>query len=170
MVVFLHWGTETEECPNSVQVPLAKALVRAGADIVIGSHAHVQLGAGYLGTALVDYGLGNLAFYDTTPPETYSGALHVTITGRHVDTFSWRPAQISGGLPVQLTGSAATAAIQRWDGLRGCTGLAAEQGTSLATQESQTRPFAGPSISPAGGVTPRRAFSGGAAPRENPGP
>ncbi len=65
VVVFLHWGTETQECPNSVQAPLAKALVKAGADIVVGSHAHVELGAGYMGSALVDYGLGNLAFYDT---------------------------------------------------------------------------------------------------------
>lgn len=151
VIVFLHWGTETRECPNSVQVPLARALVRAGADIIVGSHAHVELGAGYLGTALVDYGLGNLAFYDTSPPEIYSGALHVTITGRHVDGFSWRPAQISGGLPVPLTGSAAASALQRWKGLRGCTGLAAAPGTSMATTQSETRPFAGPSISPLAG-------------------
>jgi hypothetical protein len=151
VIVFLHWGTETQQCPNSVQVPLARALVKAGADIVVGSHAHVELGAGYMGSALVDYGLGNLAFYDTAAPEIYSGALHVTITGRHVDTFSWRPAQISGGLPVPLTRSAATAAVQRWAGLRGCTGLAADQGTSLSTKQSETRPFTGPSISPLAG-------------------
>ncbi len=151
VIVFLHWGTETQECPNSVQVPLAKALVKAGADIIVGSHAHVELGAGYLGTALVDYGLGNLAFYDTSAPEIYSGALHVTITGRHVDDFSWRPAQISGGLPVPLTGSAATAALQRWKGLRGCTGLADTRGTSTASALSETRPFTGPSISPLAG-------------------
>jgi len=151
VIVFLHWGTETQECPNSVQVPLAKALVKAGADIVVGSHAHVELGAGYLGTALVDYGLGNLAFYNTSPPEIYSGALHVTVTGRHIDKFSWRPAQISGGLPVPLSGSAATTALQRWEGLRGCTGLSAAPGRSLATSQSQTEPFAGPSISPLAG-------------------
>lgn len=151
VIVFLHWGTETQECPNSVQVPLAKALVKAGTDIVVGSHAHVELGAGYLGTALVDYGLGNLAFYDTAPPEIYSGALHVTVTGRHIDKFSWRPAQIAGGLPVPMTGSAATAAVRRWDGLRGCTGLGATPGSSLATTQSETQPFAGPSISPQAG-------------------
>ncbi len=70
VAVFLHWGTETQQCPNAIQEPLAKALVMAGADIVVGAHAHVQLGAGYLGSALVDYGLGNLVFYDATPPET----------------------------------------------------------------------------------------------------
>jgi poly-gamma-glutamate synthesis protein (capsule biosynthesis protein) len=151
VVVFLHWGTETQQCPNSVQPPLAEALVKAGADIVIGSHAHVQLGAGYLGSALVDYGLGNLAFYDTTPPETYSGALHVTITGRHIDSFSWRPAEISNGLPVALTGAPATAAVQRWRALRGCTGLAATATTSTASARSETHPFAGPTISPLAG-------------------
>jgi poly-gamma-glutamate capsule biosynthesis protein CapA/YwtB (metallophosphatase superfamily) len=151
VIVFLHWGTETQECPNSVQAPLAKALVKAGADIVVGSHAHVELGAGYLGTALVDYGLGNLAFYNTSPPEIYSGALHVTVTGRHIDKFSWRPAQISGGHPVPLSGSAATTALQRWEGLRRCTGLSAAPGRSLATTQSQTQPFAGPSISPLAG-------------------
>jgi poly-gamma-glutamate capsule biosynthesis protein CapA/YwtB (metallophosphatase superfamily) len=151
VIVFLHWGTETQQCPNSVQVPLAKALVKAGADIVVGSHAHVELGAGYLGTALVDYGLGNLAFYASSAPAIYSGALHVTVTGRHIDKFSWRPAQISGGLPVPLSGSAAAAALQRWQGLRTCTGLSAEAGRSMATKQSQTRPFAGPTITPLAG-------------------
>ncbi len=150
VVVFLHWGTEAQQCPNSVQEPLAKALVQAGADIVVGAHAHVQLGAGYLGTALVDYGLGNLAFYDTTPPETYSGALRVTITGRHVDTFSWRPAEISDGLPIPQTGGAAAAAIQRWDGLRGCTDLSLAPSASLATRHAETSPFTGPVIQPLG--------------------
>jgi hypothetical protein len=28
VVVFLHWGTETQQCPNSVQEPLARALVQ----------------------------------------------------------------------------------------------------------------------------------------------
>ncbi len=148
VVVFLHWGSETQQCPNIVQKPLAKALVKAGADIVIGSHAHVQLGAGYLGTALVDFGLGNLAFYATSPPSTYSGALHVTITGRHVDRYSWRPAEISGGLPVPLSGAAATAAVHRWNGLRACTGLSAAPEQSTATVRSETHPFAGPSITP----------------------
>ncbi|HET7016479.1 MAG TPA: CapA family protein [Streptosporangiaceae bacterium] len=151
VVVYLHWGTEAQLCPNTVQEPLAKALVKAGADIIIGAHAHVQLGAGYLGTAFVDYGLGNLAFYDTTPPETYSGALHITITGRHVDGFSWRPAEISDGLPIQETGSAAAEAIQRWKHLRGCTDLSVTPGTALATAQSETKPFTGPYIHPLGG-------------------
>ena len=69
VVVFLHWGIQLDACPDPIQEPLATALVRAGADIVIGSHAHVLLGAGYRGTALVDYGLGNFAFYNDPTPD-----------------------------------------------------------------------------------------------------
>jgi poly-gamma-glutamate capsule biosynthesis protein CapA/YwtB (metallophosphatase superfamily) len=139
VAVFLHWGTETKDCPNPQQAPLAHALVKAGADIVVGTHAHVQLGAGYLGSALVDYGLGNLAFYDDNPPEDYSGTLLVTVTGRHVDRFRWRPAVIQSSLPVPQHGAAARAAIRRWEGLRSCTGLAAHRGPSLATRAQETR-------------------------------
>ncbi len=126
VVVYVHWGTTAQTCPNAQQKSLAKALVAAGADVVVGSGSHVQQGAGYLGKALVDYGLGNLAFYDTTTPETYSGTLLVTVTGRHVDTMSWRPALIADDVPEALSGTAATAAVNRWDGLRSCTGLSAQ--------------------------------------------
>jgi hypothetical protein len=148
VAVFLHWGTETQPCPNAIQEPLARALVKAGADIVVGTHAHVQLGAGYLGSALVDYGLGNLAFYDTKPPETYSGMLVVSVTGRHIDGFRWRPALIESGLPVPLAGAAAAAAVRRWEGLRGCTDLSLTPAPSRATTRTESIPFTGPSVAP----------------------
>lgn len=141
VAVYLHWGTETQECPNAVQEPLARALVRAGADIVVGAHAHVQLGAGYLGSALVDYGLGNLAFYATTPPETDSGTLIVKVTGRRVDGYRWRPALIEAGLPIAEHGAAAASARREWRALRGCTGLSGKPAGSLATRHSETTAF-----------------------------
>ena len=60
VIVYLHWGTELDACPNPLQEPLAQVLVQAGADIIVGTHAHVLLGGGYLGSAYVDYGLGQL--------------------------------------------------------------------------------------------------------------
>ncbi len=78
-------------------------MVKAGADIVVGTHAHVLLGGGYLGSAYVDYGLGNFAFYDNSPPENASGTLLVTATGRHIDKVIWRPAVIVDDLPQPLS-------------------------------------------------------------------
>jgi poly-gamma-glutamate synthesis protein (capsule biosynthesis protein) len=140
VIVYLHWGTELDACPNPLQEPLANALVAAGADIIVGTHAHVLLGAGYLGTAFVDYGLGNFAFYDNSPPENASGSLVISATGRHIDSVTWRPAVIVNDLPQPLTGAAATAAQAAWNQDRACTDATATPGSSLATPTTETAP------------------------------
>ena len=144
VIVYVHWGTETQACPNPQQEPLAEQLVKAGADIVIGSGTHVLLGGGYLGGAYVDYGLGNFAFYDNTAPETDSGALVITAQGRHITGAVWRPATILNGLPQPLTGAPATAAVQSWNAARGCTNLSATPSASLTTMRGETVPFVAP--------------------------
>jgi len=144
VVVYLHWGTETQACPNPQQPPLAEQLVKAGADVVVGADAHVLLGAGYLGSAYVSYGLRNLAFYDNTPPETSSGTLILTVVGRHVTASAFRPATILAGLPQPLTGQPATAAVQSWNAARSCTNLSATPGSTAATMAGETAPFVAP--------------------------
>jgi poly-gamma-glutamate synthesis protein (capsule biosynthesis protein) len=140
VIVFLHWGVELDACPDPLQEPLANELVRAGADIIIGSHAHVLLGGGYLGSAFVDYGLGNFAFYNTPAPTDQSGSLVITATGRHVDGVTWRPALIENEVPVPLSGAPAAQALQSWAGARTCTDLAAAPTASLATRTSESSP------------------------------
>jgi poly-gamma-glutamate capsule biosynthesis protein CapA/YwtB (metallophosphatase superfamily) len=144
VIVYVHWGTETQSCPNPQQQPLAQQLVKAGADIIVGSNAHVLSGAGYLGSAYVDYGLGNFAFYDTAAPETDSGSLIITAVGRHVTGAVWRPATIVSGLPQPLSGQPATAAIDSWNSARSCTNLAASPSTTVATLKGETKPFVAP--------------------------
>lgn len=122
VVVFLHWGVELHECATTVQRSLASELVSAGADIVVGSHAHVLLGAGRLRKALVAYGLGNFVFYASREITSRTGVLEVTVTGRRIDRYRWVPARISGGIPHPLT-SGRTAAVAKWRALRSCTGL-----------------------------------------------
>ena len=123
IVVFLHWGHELASCPTAVQRSLARKLTAAGADVVVGSHAHVLLGAGRLGQALVAYGLGNFVFYAFREATSQTGVLEVTVTGRRVDGYRWVPARISGGIPHPVTGSAKASALASWRSLRACTGL-----------------------------------------------
>jgi poly-gamma-glutamate capsule biosynthesis protein CapA/YwtB (metallophosphatase superfamily) len=153
VIVYVHWGTETQSCPNPQQGPLADQLVKAGADIVVGTDAHVLSGAGYQGHAYVDYGLGNFAFYDDTPPETSSGSLIVTTAGRHIVSATFRPATIQGGLPQPLTGPPAASALASWVSGRGCTNLSAGPAASLATMRSETTPFVAPATPPASPTT-----------------
>jgi poly-gamma-glutamate synthesis protein (capsule biosynthesis protein) len=123
VVVFLHWGIEAEPCPSNRQRSLARALVAAGADIVVGGHAHRQQGAGKMQSALVGYGLGNFVWYGTSELSTRTGVLLVTATGRRIDEYRWVPARISDGVPRPLTGTARRNELASWRALRSCTGL-----------------------------------------------
>jgi poly-gamma-glutamate synthesis protein (capsule biosynthesis protein) len=126
LVVFLHWGTEETYCASGEQEDLAAALMDAGADLVVGSHAHHVFGAGYshFGPALVAYGLGNFVYWRDDGESGRSGVLQVTVTGRHVDGYSWVPARITHGVATPLEGAAAAADVAEWEQRRNCSGLA----------------------------------------------
>ncbi|MCC5953538.1 MAG: CapA family protein [Acidimicrobiia bacterium] len=123
LVLYLHWGTERQTCPNPAQLSLAPRLVEAGADIVVGGHAHVLQGAGMLDGAFVAYGLGNFIWWNDLLPGAQTGALMVTATGRRIEGYQLVPARIRGWLPYQLTGAEAEADLAAFEALRGCTDL-----------------------------------------------
>jgi poly-gamma-glutamate synthesis protein (capsule biosynthesis protein) len=125
VVVFLHWGIERNDCPSDVQTTLARQLVDAGADIVIGGHAHRVQGAGMLGNAFVGYGLGNFDFTAVGAGSERTGVVQVTVTGRHVDKYEYIPGTVRGAVATPLTDDSAQAALDYWVGLRTCTGLTA---------------------------------------------
>ncbi|WP_432563030.1 CapA family protein [Kineococcus sp. SYSU DK003] len=130
VVVLLHWGQEKNSCPLPRQQTLAAELVAAGADAVVGSHAHVQLGNGWLHaggrTGFVDYGLGNFVFSARSGATTSTGVLRLTLPGAGgVSAASWSPARIEAGIPHLLTGAQARQATAAKDALRECTGLSA---------------------------------------------
>ncbi|TDD91365.1 CapA family protein [Actinomadura rubrisoli] len=125
VIVHLHWGQELKSCPLPRQQELAKQLVAAGADIVVGGHAHVPLGGGYMDGKYVHYGMGNFVFSSAAGQTASSGVLLLRVQDSKVTAAKWKPARISGGLPIPLTGTAAAAETKRWNGLRACTGLKA---------------------------------------------
>jgi poly-gamma-glutamate synthesis protein (capsule biosynthesis protein) len=128
VVVYLHYGRELATCPTGDQRDIANRLIAAGADIVVGSHAHVLLGGGWHGRAYVDYGLGNFVFYSSGGATAESGVLELTVAGRAVTKATWLPATLEGGVPIRLTGESAAVARRDWVDLRSCTGLAGHPG------------------------------------------
>jgi poly-gamma-glutamate synthesis protein (capsule biosynthesis protein) len=61
-VVMVHGGEEWHESPSAEQRRFYRSLVRAGADLVLGSHPHVLQGLeGYEG-GIIAYSLGNFLF------------------------------------------------------------------------------------------------------------
>jgi poly-gamma-glutamate synthesis protein (capsule biosynthesis protein) len=97
--------------------------VGAGADVVVGSHAHRVFGAGHLGPSLVAYGLGNFVYWREDGQSGSSGVLLVRATGRRVDGYSWVPARITHGIPIPEAGGPAAADVSSWAQRRTCSGL-----------------------------------------------
>lgn len=61
-IAYLHFGPEFYEYPTPDQVRLSRALVDAGANLVIGHHPHVVQGYEYYKDGFIAYSLGNFIF------------------------------------------------------------------------------------------------------------
>ena len=61
-IVSIHWGTEYELVANETQRALARALVDAGADAIVGHHPHVVQDIEEYRGAPIFYSLGNFIF------------------------------------------------------------------------------------------------------------
>jgi poly-gamma-glutamate synthesis protein (capsule biosynthesis protein) len=123
VVVDMHYGSDLMRCPTEIQRGVVADAVRAGADIVVGQHAHVLLGAGFSGSAYVSYGLGNFQFYSAAGPTAETGVLTLTVDGRRVTNPEWTPGTLTAGRPRALSAQEADDATRRWHELRACTGL-----------------------------------------------
>jgi hypothetical protein len=75
--VLPHWGTQYTHVAEPVQSVVARRLVAAGADLVVGGHPHWVQGLERVGDAVVAHSLGNLVFDMDFMPQTMQG---VTLT------------------------------------------------------------------------------------------
>ncbi|NUT37906.1 MAG: CapA family protein [Hamadaea sp.] len=125
VVVYLHWGTEYQKCPSGEQRKLAQRLVDAGADVLVGTHAHVLQGDGWLDDAYVHYGMSNFVWWRNDAATNDTHVLRLTIRDRKVAQAQVIPAYIdrSSGVPQRVTGAEA----ERIMGVRrkavACSGL-----------------------------------------------
>lgn len=127
VVVMPHWGREGDPCPSRAQQEFAARLAEAGADVVVGAHAHVLQGAGHLGFTYVAYGLGNLLWYSAglhPPFSARSGILTLAVRGRSVVRADLAPAVVSDtGRPRLLSGPRAAIARDNFARSAACAGL-----------------------------------------------
>ena len=79
VVAYVHWGLEGYTCPGEEAISTARELEAAGADVIVGSHAHRVNSAGWVGDAYVHFGLGNFVYYLNREPAGHTGVLTVTV-------------------------------------------------------------------------------------------
>jgi len=85
VVMMPHWGMEYLAEPEPVQVELAHAAVDAGADLVVGGHAHWPKGIEMYAGAPIFYGVGNFLLDQSWSEETSTGIFaEITLYGDRI--------------------------------------------------------------------------------------
>jgi poly-gamma-glutamate synthesis protein (capsule biosynthesis protein) len=97
VVALPHWGTQYTNRPEPVQRRVARELVVAGADLVVGGHPHWVQGVSTVGGALVAQSLGNFVFDMDFMDETMLGVvLETTWWGDRLMAAELAPYRMDG--------------------------------------------------------------------------
>lgn len=95
VVVYPHWGGNYTRAVHSDQRKVARALVDAGADLVVGAHPHWAGGLEPRGDAVIAYSLGNFIFDMDFSRETMEGvALEATFWDGELKAVEVLPVRI----------------------------------------------------------------------------
>jgi poly-gamma-glutamate synthesis protein (capsule biosynthesis protein) len=74
VLLFLHWGDDLDEVESPDQKAMARRFIDAGADAVIGGHAHLTQSIEWYKDRPIVYSLGNFVFdYFPNDPPVWKG-------------------------------------------------------------------------------------------------
>lgn len=112
VIAMPHWGPDYAEVPNYRQLEFAQVAVDAGADLVIGNHAHVIQGMQTLDGVPVFYGLGSFVFDQDWSRETQQGIMvRVRFLGTQIEGYDVIPVHIDGNGRVYVASAEEAAEI-----------------------------------------------------------
>ena len=88
VILLIHWGKEDSHELEEVMLKTSKEYVDAGADLVVGSHAHLLQGMEFYKDKLIAYNLGDFIFNRETKD---TGILNVNILNDGSMTYGFIP-------------------------------------------------------------------------------
>lgn len=101
VVAVVHWGIERNPCTHEAQRSLARQLLDAGADAIIGHHPHVLQPVVFTGEKLVAFSLGNFIWEPRQHMSGETGVLQIDFDGDRVVNWTLHPHLLDGdGVPV----------------------------------------------------------------------
>lgn len=106
-IVYIHWNQEFADYPEDYARKMAKQMIDAGADIIIGSHSHTLMGIEYYKGKPIYYSLGNFVFNRSTrggDKTLLSMMVHIDIRGSKT-TSRITPVKIIQGQPTLMDSS-----------------------------------------------------------------
>ncbi len=118
LVVLPHWGQQYTYRPVPAQRTVARVLVEAGADLVVGAHPHWVQGVEVHDDSVVVHSLGNFVFDMDFSRQTQEGViLEATFWGNRLKAVEFQPVRIGSDFaPRLLRGAAAQRVLDAmWD-------------------------------------------------------
>ena len=114
VIVSVHWGVEQSYTPTARQKHDARALIDAGADVVLSHHPHVMQGIDTYKGKLIAYSLGNFLFPYKTVAGRKSFILRFEYGRKGVANITAVPVYLGEwGRPVVQTGASARSILGR---------------------------------------------------------
>ena len=116
VVAIIHWGTESSHRLEPVQKTTAQEYLRAGADIIVGGHAHTLQGIDYNNGKPIVYNLGDFIFNNQTED---TGILQIKFLANGEIKYYFLPGQQRNAFTNLLSGAARAQKINEilsWDG------------------------------------------------------
>jgi hypothetical protein len=129
VVVYPHWGLEYQPEPSERQRSLARRMVDAGADLVVGAHPHVTQTVEWYKDRLIVYSLGNFVFDDfldvpasLNEPSRTSWILRVTVAREGIKRWDTVIARTDdSGIPRPVKGAQSPCALPEGRGIGSCS-------------------------------------------------
>ncbi|MGH0590372.1 CapA family protein [Bacillus mycoides] len=104
VIVNAHWGEEYDTESNPRQQSLAKAMVDAGADIIIGHHPHVLQSFEVYKNSIIFYSLGNFVFDQGWTRTKDSALVQYHLQNNGMAKLEVVPLKIKEGTPRPVSG------------------------------------------------------------------
>ena len=110
VLVYMHYGNEYSRSPNQNQIDISHKAIDAGADAVVGAHAHVTQGVELYKNRPIYYNLGNFMF-DQSRSDTHVAYIVKFNLEKDNVTSTLYPVYISGYLPQLMDSDSANALL-----------------------------------------------------------
>lgn len=113
VVVHAHWGVEYDSSPTPRQEEIGRAMVDAGADIVIGHHSHTLQPVEIYNDGIILYSLGNFIFDQGWTKTKDSVLTQYKVMDNGDRILEMTPMQVAEASPTPLSGPLAGIHFQR---------------------------------------------------------
>ncbi|MDO3408972.1 CapA family protein [Saccharibacillus sp. CPCC 101409] len=118
VVAVVHWGKERVDTPDANQTTLAHTMIDAGADLIIGGHAHVLQGFEQYKGKWIAYGTGNFIFTRSATAKTWeTGVFQAECTKSGDCSLTLSPYWAELGQPVPMEAADAQKLLKRIESL-----------------------------------------------------